>query len=44
MGGKKSGNHAERGWCRKPPVLSFLDRDNPINKYLGLLLSRVGLR
>lgn len=30
--------------ARKPPVLSFLDRDNPINKYLGLLLSRVGLR
>jgi tetratricopeptide (TPR) repeat protein len=30
--------------ARKPPVLSFLDRDNPINKYLGLLLSKVGLR
>lgn len=30
--------------ARKPPVLSFLDRDNPINKYLGLLLSKLGLR
>lgn len=30
--------------ARKPPVLSFLDRDNPINKYLGMLLSKVGLR
>lgn len=30
--------------ARKPPVLSFLDRDNPINKYLGLLLNRLGLR
>ena len=29
---------------RKPPVLSFLSRSNPVNKYLGLLLSRLGLR
>lgn len=30
--------------ARKQPVLSFLPRDNPINKYFGLLLSKLGLR
>lgn len=29
---------------RKPPALSFLHRDNPINKYLGVLLGKLGLR
>lgn len=29
---------------RKPPVLSFLSRDNPLNKGLGLILARIGLR
>lgn len=29
---------------RKPPVLSFLSRDNPLNKYLGIILVRLGLR
>lgn len=29
---------------RKPPVIGFLGRDNLINKYLGLLLARLGLR
>ena len=29
---------------RKPPVFSFLHRDNPLNTYLGLILSRLGLR
>ncbi len=29
---------------RKPPVLPFLSRDNPLNKYLGKMLSRMGLR
>lgn len=29
---------------RKPPVVSSLHRDNPINLYLGLLLSKLGLR
>lgn len=29
---------------RKPPVLSFLSRDNPLNKGLGMVLSRMGLR
>ena len=30
--------------ARKPPVLSFLSRDNPLNKGLGMVLSRMGLR
>jgi predicted Zn-dependent protease len=29
---------------RKPPILSFLPRGNPVNRVLGLLLDRVGLR
>ena len=29
---------------RKPPVLSFLPRSNPLNKLLGLLLERLRLR
>jgi tetratricopeptide (TPR) repeat protein len=29
---------------RNPPVISFLHRDNPINKYLGKILKRLGLR
>lgn len=29
---------------RKPPVIPFLSRGNPINKYLGIILSRMGLR
>ncbi|MBJ6726004.1 hypothetical protein [Geomesophilobacter sediminis] len=29
---------------RKPPVLSFLSRDHWINHYLGIILSRLGLR
>ncbi len=29
---------------RKPPVISFLSRDNLLNKYLGILLGRFGLR
>jgi len=29
---------------RKPPVISFLPRSNPINKLLGLLLERMRLR
>jgi tetratricopeptide (TPR) repeat protein len=29
---------------RKPPVISFLKRSNPINKYLGIMLKRLGLR
>jgi tetratricopeptide (TPR) repeat protein len=29
---------------RKPPVIPALGRDHPINKYLGKLLSKLGLR
>ncbi|MBZ0156154.1 MAG: hypothetical protein K8I29_08055 [Alphaproteobacteria bacterium] len=29
---------------RKPPVIRFLARDNPLNKYLGILLKKLGLR
>jgi hypothetical protein len=29
---------------RKPPVLSFLHRDHPLNKYLGIILGRLGIR
>lgn len=29
---------------RKKPVLSFLKRDNPMNKFLGILLTRLRLR
>ncbi|MFO0752496.1 MAG: hypothetical protein U0411_04105 [Thermodesulfovibrionales bacterium] len=29
---------------RKPPVVRFLSRDNPLNKYLGILLKKMGLR
>ena len=30
--------------ARKPPVLSFLNRNNPINKYLGIIFNKLGLR
>ncbi len=48
--GLRSGEHAalrdELGalGIRRPPPLRFLKRSNPINKYLGLFLSRVNLR
>lgn len=29
---------------RKPPPIRFLSRDNPLNKYLGIILGRLGLR
>lgn len=29
---------------RKQPVISFLSRSNPLNKYLGILLARLGFR
>jgi tetratricopeptide (TPR) repeat protein len=29
---------------RKPPVIRFLSRDNPLNKYLGIVFARLGLR
>jgi predicted Zn-dependent protease len=33
----------ERIGTRRPSPLSFLKRDHPINKYLGILLARVGV-
>jgi Flp pilus assembly protein TadD len=29
---------------RKPPVIKSLPRDNPLNRWLGIFLSRIGLR
>lgn len=29
---------------RKPPVIRFLARENPLNRFLGLFLCRIGLR
>ena len=29
---------------RKPPVIGFLGRDNVLNKHLGILLARLGMR
>lgn len=29
---------------RKPPVLGFLKRENPLNKYLGIMLVKMRLR
>jgi len=29
---------------RKPPVISFLSRNNPLNKFLGIIFARLGLR
>ena len=29
---------------RKPPVISFLSRNNPINKFLGIIFTKLGLR
>lgn len=34
----------ERLGIRKPPVIPFLSRNNPINKYLGMIFSRLSLR
>jgi tetratricopeptide (TPR) repeat protein len=30
--------------ARNPPVFPFLARSNPLNRYIGLFLSRIGLR
>ncbi|HAM53507.1 MAG TPA: hypothetical protein DCP92_23480 [Nitrospiraceae bacterium] len=29
---------------RKTPIIPFLKRNNPVNKYLGIILGRMGLR
>lgn len=30
--------------CRKAPAFPFLDRENPLNRYLGKLLTKIGWR
>lgn len=34
----------DRLGTRRPPVIAALSRNHPINRYLGLILSRLGLR
>ena len=34
----------ERLGTRKPPLISPLKRSNPVNKYFGIVLKRLGLR
>jgi tetratricopeptide (TPR) repeat protein len=34
----------EKLGTRKPPLISSLKRSNPANKYLGIILKRLGLR
>jgi hypothetical protein len=34
----------ERLGSRKEPVLPFLARGNPLNKFLGIMLKKTGLR
>jgi predicted Zn-dependent protease len=34
----------DRIGVRKPPVVPALPRNHPVNRYLGLILSRLGLR
>lgn len=34
----------EKLGTRKPPLISSLERSNPVNKYLGIILKRLGLR
>jgi tetratricopeptide (TPR) repeat protein len=29
---------------RKPPVISFLKRNNPVNRFLGTILKKLGIR
>ena len=37
-------HHLEKLGIRKPGVFPSLDRDNPLNKYMGKILARIGLR
>ena len=34
----------EKLGTRKPPLISSLKRSNPVNKYFGIILKRLGLR
>lgn len=36
--------HLERLGARKRPVIPFLKRTNPVNKFIGLVLGKLGLR
>ncbi len=36
--------HLDQLGLRKPEPIPALDRNNPLNKYLGLLLTQIGLR
>ncbi|HEY6838951.1 MAG TPA: tetratricopeptide repeat protein [Geobacteraceae bacterium] len=38
------GRELERLGVRKRPVFPFLARSNPLNRYVGLFLARIGLR
>ena len=48
--GLRQGNSKEiiaelnRLGCRRSPPLPFLSRGNPVNKYVGMLMARLGLR
>jgi tetratricopeptide (TPR) repeat protein len=37
-------NELDNLGIRKPPVIPFLARNNPINKYLGILFKKLGIR
>lgn len=37
-------NELEKLGTRRPPLISSLERSNPVNKYLGIILRRLGLR
>lgn len=36
--------HLEKLGARKKPILPFLARGNPINKFLGIVFSKLGIR
>jgi tetratricopeptide (TPR) repeat protein len=49
QGMSNGGNHQlslalEKHGTRKPPLIPFLHRENLLNKYLGIMLGRLGLR
>lgn len=43
-GGEALLEKLEEFGMRKPPVFTFLSRSNPLNRYPGLFLRRIGLR
>lgn len=42
--GKDTRRELDKLGLRKPPVIPFLSRSNPVNKYLGIILSRMRVR